>query len=707
MLAAGFLPAWAAAADPGTTAAEGAPGAEEQQPNEVSGVVVTAPRRREEDYDVETTRVGRTLEQPRDVPQSLTLVPERLIEDRAADTVREALRNVSGVTFNAGEGGRSGDNVTIRGYSAAGDLYLDGVRDIAQYNREVFNLEQIEVLRGSASVLFGRGSTGGIVNQDSKDARLDDEGEVNLTVGSHGYVRATADLNRRLGPTTGGRLNLMVTEGDSFREGAEFSRWGVAPTVRTGIGTADEFWVSAYYLEEDNVPDFGVPFYQGRPAPIPTDTFLGLTNADYEDYRTGILTGGWLHRFNADSELRVVLRAGRFERDLTPSAPRLNLASTGGVLTDATIVTRSRPGRQGQDDTLTGQVDYVTRFQLFGLSHRLQVGAELLNERSDTVRFGQAPGVLVPTTTIGSPNTEPTLPARFFVRNITQATEFEADTRSVYAQDAVDLGGGFRLILGGRVDQFEADYVRVGPLDDYSRTDEEFSWRAGLLYQPDERQSYYVSAGTSFNPSGELYALDPRGANTDPEENRNYEVGAKFDLLDGNLMLRVAAFRSEKLNERNTDPLVVDVFLLSGRRHTDGVELEAAGRITEAWQVFGGVSFLDAEIDESLNANDVGQRPINTPDYTANLWTTFQVTPQFMVAGGFEAVGDRYVSLANTTLLPDYIRWDAAATYEIGRVEFQVNLFNLTDETYYEGLYTGHAVPGTARSVRVGVEVKL
>lgn len=703
LLAAGFLPSVGLAAEPATAAAPASVEAADQQPTEVSGVDVHA-RRRDEDYAAAVTRVGRTDEAPRDVPQSLTIVTEQLIRDRTADTVRDALRNVSGVTFNAGEGGRTGDLVTIRGYSATGDLYLDGIRDIAQYNREVFNLQQIDVLRGSASVLFGRGSTGGIVNQVSKEASLRNQGEAALTIGSYDYRRITLDVNRRLGATTGARLNLMWTDANSFREGAEFSRYGVAPTVRSGIGTSDEIWVSGYYLYEDNIPDFGIPYYQGLPAPIPTDRFFGLTNFDYETYKTGVATLGWLHRFGDGGELRTVVRAGQYDRDVWPTAPRFNLASTGGVLTDATVVNRSQPGRQGTENNLVLQSDYARRFELFGFSHRLQLGVELMNERSQTVRFGHLPGVTVPTTTAGAPNPRPTLPANFFARSVTQETRFEARTASIYGQDQVDLGRGFRLVLGGRYDDFDADYERVGPLDDYSRRDRQFSWRAAMLYQPDETQTYYVSSGTSFNPSGELYALDPRSANTDPEENRNYEIGARWDLRGGDLSVRVAAFRSEKLNERNTDPLIADVYLLSGRRHTDGVELEVAGRITPRWQAFGGVSFLSARVDESLNLNDVGKRPLNTPDYTASLWTTYQVSDSLTLGGGVESVGERFSSLANTTRLPSYVRWDAVAQYQIGRLEFALNVLNLTDERYYEGLYSGHTVPGAARTVRLTIE---
>lgn len=225
-------------------------------------------------YTPGTTSIGKTQQLIRDIPQSVTIVPEKLMEDRNADTLREALRNVPSLTFNAGEGGRTGDNITLRGYSAVGDLYLDGMRDSAQYNREVFNLEQIDVLRGSASMLFGRGSTGGVINQVSKQPFLSNRGNVAATLGSYRYKRLTTDVNQILGPNVAIRLNAMGTDAGSFRDGAEQNRWGIAPSISWGIGTRDEFNLSYYQLKDDNVPDMGVPYFQNRPLAVPNQPLL-------------------------------------------------------------------------------------------------------------------------------------------------------------------------------------------------------------------------------------------------------------------------------------------------------------------------------------------------------------------------------------------------------------------------------------------------
>ena len=668
-------------------------------------ITVRAVRERDTGYQATVTNVGKVAQSPRDIPQSLSIITEQLMQDRNATTVADALRNVPGITFNAGEGGRNGDNITIRGFSAVGDLYLDTIRDVAQYNRDTFNLSEIDVLRGSASMLFGRGSTGGVVNQVSKVPFLMNQSQAAITVGSFDYVRAVADVNYVVGENAAMRINAMGTDTESFRDGPHYQRWGVAPSVTWGLGTRDELNVAFFYLDENNIPDYGVPYYQGRPLPVPVkSSYYGLTNADYEKYQTAIATATYVHRFSPDSQLKNILRYGNYKRDLWPSAPRSQ--GNPDPLLPTSVITRSRPGRQGEDKDWTNQTDYTLKFNTGAIKHFILVGVELAGEDSWTQRWGQAAGVSVPTTTVSNPNDSPPLPANFFVHNVTGETCFTSKTAGVYAQDFLELTPMWKLLAGVRYDYFNSDYERIGPLADYSRTDRVWSFRTGLLFQPSNEQSYYLSYGSSFNPSGELYALDPRGANTPPEQNYNYELGAKWDLFAANLSLQAVLYRSEKTNERNTDPLVTDVFLLSGRRHTDGIELEAAGRITPAWEIFGGVSFMQARIDESINPGDVGKTPINTPPYTASLWTTYRFLPYVRAGLGWEAVGKRYTSLANTTQLPAYNKWDAMIAYERLNYAVRLNLFNLFDETYYTGLYTGHAIPGVTRSAQLTFEIR-
>jgi catecholate siderophore receptor len=282
------------------------------------------------------------------------------------------------------------------------------------------------------------------------------------------------------------------------------------------------------------------------------------------------------------------------------------------------------------------------------------------------------------------------------------------------------------VLVGARRDTLRADYQRAATASEisagdardrfFSRNDNVWSYRTGLIYQPSDTASYYASYGTSFNPSAELYALDTPGANTDPEKNRNIEIGAKWDLLDGNLMFRTALFRSEKTNERNTDLAETSLTenLLSGKRHTDGIEFELAGRITPRWEIFGGLALMRARIDAATldQRNQVGSRPINTPPYTANLWATYRLTEGWRIGGGVEAAGFRNANLPNAAgtstlnVVPKYYRLDGMVEYQAEKYSVKMNVFNLLNKDYYEGVYAGHTVPGTQRAVQLTLSTK-
>lgn len=671
---------------------------------ELKPVTVVDERDRLPTYQPGITSVGKVPQLTRDIPQSVTIVPESLIHDRNADTFREALRNVPGLTFNAGEGGRIGDNVTLRGYSVVGDLYLDGIRDIAQYNRDTFNVERIEVLRGSSSMLYGRGSTGGIINQVSKEPVLVDKGSLALTAGSFRYGRATLDVNQRVGENAAIRLNAMATDAESFRDGVQTGRWGVAPSARWGIGMPDEFALSGYFLKYDDVPDYGVPYFQGKPVPVPVENFYGMARADHQKDEAGIATASWTHRFDARTSFKTVLRSGDYERNLWAVAPRLAPGTT--VLTDATLVNRQRQARGGEEHTLTSQSDLVAERSAFGMKHLLLAGVELVREKAE--RWNTTGAVPNPPTLLAHPDPWVDLPAGYFDNVIrTNPVSYTARTVGIFAQDVAEIAPSWKAVLGARFDRFDADYDRAPPAGALSRLDKVWSWRAGLLYQPDDLQTWYAAYGTSFNPSGELYSLDERGANTPPEKNRNIELGTKWDLADGDLSLRGAIYRSEKTNERNTDlEMSVEQNLLSGRRHTDGIEIEAAGRITPNWEVFAGAARQRGVIDEATGqqAATLGKVPLNTPGYTASLWTVYRIGSRWRVGGGLEAAGKRYGNNTNTVEAPAYRRWDAMVAYTAPGWELRLNGFNLADADIYEGVYQGHVVPGTKRNFQLTYE---
>jgi catecholate siderophore receptor len=657
-------------------------------------------------YQGGTTRVGKLKQLPKDVPQALTVVPEQLMTDTNSNTLKEALRHVSGLTFNAAEGGRIGDNFNLRGFYSFGDLYMDGIRDVAQINRETFNLEQVDVLRGSAAMLFGRGQAGGVINQVSKPAMLDDRGTVTATAGNFDYKRVTVDINKPLGDEVAIRLNAMKTDAGSSRNHVKSERNGFAPTIGFGIGSDNEFSLGYYHLKVDNIPDYGVRFFNRKPLDIPASRSF-VTTSDYEINKVEMTTANYKHAFSPETEVRTVLRAADYERELW-AATMGNVPASGW--NDATVVTRGRQARGGSEHTLTSQTDFTTKFEVAGLKHEVLTGLEWLRERAGRWNYN-SPAVVAPATTIGAPDNSPVLPALYGHRIRSGINTYTGYTTAFYAQDMVEFTPGWKLLLGMRRDDMRARYSN-GANVEYA----ENSYRTGLSWQPDDYRHYYLTISDSFSPTADLYQFTSATVIYDPERSRSLEIGGKWELYEGDLSLRAALYRAVKYWERNTDvESAATATILTERRHTDGFELEAAGRITSKWDVFAGLTLMRALIDKQAPGRSpgyVGMRPRNTPPYAFNLWSTYKLNRHWKVGGGVEAAGDRLAyGLGNaataaapvSNIAPRYQRFDAMVEYALPGYALRLNVLNLLDKRYYAAVYEngGFALPGTERTFQL------
>ncbi|WP_342620943.1 TonB-dependent siderophore receptor [Rhodoferax sp. GW822-FHT02A01] len=660
--------------------------------------------RNSQTYQSGVVSVGKTQAAAKDIPQSLTVVTEKLIHDEGKDTLKGALQNVPGITFEAGEGGRIGDNIRLRGFTVAGDIYLDGMRDIAQYNRDTFNLQNIEVLRGSASMLFGRGSTGGVVNQVSKQAHKGTASEINTTVGTGNYLRLDGDFNVATSEDSALRFDLMSTDWDGRADKAGTHRRGLAADYGIGLGTTDEWHFSVYHLDYNDKPDLGGRWLQGAPAPLPTDKWYGV-DSDYQRDSADIATASYTHYFDDGSSLKTKVRDGQYRRDLW--ATQLNAFAntvTQDNLNGNTTVNRGNQTRAGEEHHTFLQSDYLTRGEWFNLKQELLLGAEYALERSTRYTYSNVPAK--PATTVAAASNAAVADTR--IKN--WANTFKATTLGLYVQDTVSLTDFWKVVAGLRWDQFGGDYDRLtgGTL---SRTDSVWSKRLGLMYQPTETVSYYASYGTSFNTSGDLYQYDANTANTPPESSRNIEVGIKWELADGDLSVRTALARTDKYNERNTDiNQSTGEYLLSGQRHTDSLEFEVQGKLTERWEIFAGLVFMNGVIDQAgssaASQATVGLNPGLTPAKQANLWTTYRLDDKWRVGGGITAVSENHpasssaASLANTA--PGYVKADALVEYQINpRNALKLNIDNVGDTVYYSSLYQGWPSLAPGRSVRL------
>jgi catecholate siderophore receptor len=665
------------------------------------------------------TRVGKTLQDPHDVPQAVTTITNTMLQEQQIGSLREALRNVSGLTFNAAEGGRSGDNFNLRSFYTFGDMYLDGIRDTAQYNRETFNLEQIDVLRGAGAMLFGRGQAGGVINQVSKTPLRSEEYTLTGSFGNLGYREATADLNKPINADVGLRVNLMQRDEGSWRTNpatgtqAEIHRRGIAFSLALNQDSNSKFWLNHYYAETKDNPDYGLAFDNNTRAPtqrMAASTFYN-TDRNFDNSKTGITSLVNEYSLSQNSQLRTQLRFANYDRSYWAKTP------SATVLPDGAGVTGGNQTRASKYQTVTLQSDYSTRFQALGMKHEVLAGFEYLREgshRKGLQNYATAGGgpVFYPyqEAVAGNPN------------------DFTGKSYAFYAQDTFEFIPRWKATLGIRRDQLDAVYnTATSPKLSYS----ENSYRAALSFQPTANAHYYLLGSDTFSPTADLYQLTVKPL--PPERSKVIEIGAKWNLLDGDLALRTALYRAVKDWERNVD-LEATAAILTKKRRTDGIEFEVVGKLTSNWEMFSGLTFMDAkilEVAENVNATTgaitlgnpgyVGQRARNTPKYTFNVWTTYKISAAWKIGGGVEAKGDRQgfnpsgagaVPTLNGAYYPNtapaYQRFDAMVSYEQKTWAMRLNIKNLFDKTYYDSLYDngGFTVPGTRRAIILTTQLK-
>ncbi|KAB7565599.1 TonB-dependent siderophore receptor [Verminephrobacter eiseniae] len=681
------------------------------------------------------TRIGKGRQQLRDIPQSVTVVTERLIDDRNLDTVKEALKNTAGISFMAAEGGE--EDIRLRGFAlqSTGDMFIDGMRDPAFYDRDTFNLDRLELLRGSASMLFGRGSTGGAVNQVSKSPRLIDTHQVDLTLGSHQYRRMTGDFNLLTGENAALRLNAMSTTADNDGAGSRIEKKGLAGSYAWGVGMRDEFSLSLYHLDNKNGMNYGMPWIRpNASAPASATTLLPLDPKTYygaaSDYSAGsasLATLGHTHRFDGQAELKTQLRVGHFERDQRAGAIRFAQASRqpGGLAATlenfgpATRLERRTHLKIQELNSVQLQSDFSNKFQALGRQHELLAGADFTDEKKtvSAARSAAQGGVDLskPDTTVGQPNDGAGIDeSRRVLRN---ASDFKARAFGLYAQDLVQIAEHWKLLAGLRYDSMNGSYrslsiPREAPAPvtttSYRQKISAWSQRAGLLYQPNGLQSYHVSYGTSFNTSGDTYSYSSKTVNTPPEASRNIELGAKLDSADKRLSTRLALFHSTKYRERNTDP-DLNIDLLSGKRHAAGAEIDITGRLTPRWEVYGSYMWMpSAKIDiGAQGAEGQGSRPSLTPRHSGTVWSSYQISPALRLGAGVNWRSSQTPNRNPGWTAPGFMVADLMAEYALSeRYTIRTHLGNVTNKLYADSIYPGHYIPGPGRMIQVTASVK-
>lgn len=682
---------------------------------------------------VTRTGIAKGNQALKDIPQTVTVMTEKLMDERNLDDFREVLKTTAGVTFMAGETGE--EDVRMRGFSLgqAGDIYVDGLRDAPLIERDTFNLDRVEVLKGSASMLFGKGSTGGVVNQVNKQPFLMDQNEINVMAGSGHTRRITGDFNRKTGESSAVRLNVMDHQADNW--GAKVDKKGVAGTYRWGVGERDEYALGLYHLETKGRPLYNHPWLINTGSAItsasgsigtlvptlPAKNYYGLVS---DHLRTESSYGTFSHkrRFDQDSELKTTVRHGHYERDLLASAIRFTNITTLSTLGNSTALTRSPKARRAESDLTQIQSDYTTSFEALGHRHSLIAGVDYSDEkalRNNSAAAG-LPSYTLLGTTVGIPNNGQSITDTRAVA----LNHFRARNIGLYAQDTLSLTSAIKVIVGLRMDRFSAQYTDTSG-NRNERNDTLWSPRIGAIWQPADDATYYVSYGTSYNTSGDTYQFalgsfaagshNARTANTSAEKSRNIEIGSKFELFEKKTLLGIAFFHSQKYNERNTDPdSAASQMLLSGQRHASGMEFNFAGRITPAWEVFFNHTWIPrARIDvsnQTLSANGTGaqvqgDRSALTPKHSASLWTTWRLHPQWRMGAGLNHRSEQSPEGARHVTAPAFTTVDAMAEYTLSDATLlKLNITNLGNQLYADSLYRGFYMPGAPRRVELSLK---
>jgi catecholate siderophore receptor len=643
----------------------------------------------------------RYTEPLRDIPQTITVIPKDVIEQQAATSLTDVLRNVPGLTITAGEGGTpSGDNLTLRGNSARNDIFVDGVRDLSPQSRDPFNLEQVEVTKGPTSAVSGRGSAGGAINLISKSPSISRILGGSFGIGNAGTRRGTLDLNtslRRLGlgERTAFRLNLLGhSAGVAGRDVVENSRLGIAPSLAFGLGTPTRLTLSYYKLKQDNISDYGIPWvpatnnalaqYRDKPAPVPRNTFYGFEDRDREVLNQDTATIRFDRDFTDSMQLRNQFRYGRAGRNSIATPPRF-------AGNDSTAINREMRSWIARDTIVDNQTDVRVRASTGGIRHEVVVGAAFTREHNTRINRTAANSP----TTLLNPN-----PADVYTGVITTSPfvgHLTGNTQSVWAFDTARLGTHWEAAGGVRVERFDVDGVSTTPAP-VTQTVTMPAVLGALIYKPVERGSFYASYGTSQSPSLEGLSYSTSNTAIPPEKTYTTEVGTKWEAAGSRLLLTGALFRVAKDNARTPGLLPTDPpQVLSGRQISQGVELSASGSVTRGIRVLGAYTFIDARIKKSNTPAEVGRYFQNTPRSSASVWIT-GTAKRFTAAVGPRYVGRRYGNNTNTRSVPGYTTLDAMVSYRVARqLDLRLNLSNLNDEFYYERLGGGHVVPGPSR----------
>ncbi|RDI27307.1 catecholate siderophore receptor [Pseudacidovorax intermedius] len=687
-----------------------------------------------------------------DTPQTITVIKKEVLQEQGANTLTEALRNTPGITFQMGENGNTstGDAVFLRGFDSSGSIFVDGARDVGTVTRDMFNIEQVEVVKGPASADIGRTAPTGYINLVSKVPQTSNFFTGSVSLGSGDQKRATADINRVLNAegTMALRLNVMTQDsGVPGRDDVKNKGWAIAPSIAFGLNTPTRVILQYQHVNQRNRPDGGIPtvglkgYYLdqlkgiGGNGPQPdTSNYYGSLS-DHDTVDGDMFTARIEHDFDSGVKLRNLTRWGRTDQDLVLTGVFSSGLLTPSVTNPLTWSTRVLPQGKGQrNEILTNQTNVTAEATTGSIKHSISAGLELAREQQDNTTMAATINAANGVRTVSGgtvsyqaynslymPN-----PYRAFVPVLPTGatTEGTTSTAALYAFDTLKFNEQWQLTGGLRWEHYRTRFTSLAaPVNGVQTaltqegSDNLLTGKLGLVYKPADNGSVYAAYATGAQPPGgnfsfptSLTTANVNNLSLDPQKSKTFELGTKWDVLDKRLALSAAAFRTKNENEQ----VQVDTFgnfEQYGKTRVQGLELSAVGQITPAWQVIGGLARIDTKILEGSRTSTTqnGAQIRYSPKLTATLWTSYRFPFGLTVGGGVRYVSTQQRSTSNAAItatsffpeVPSYTVWDAMVGYEINRnVSIQLNLYNLADKFYLARVNNGgnRLVMGTPRS---------
>jgi len=699
-------------------------------------------------YKIDQLSSSKFTEPLLDTPQTISIISKEIIQQQGATTLTEALRNSPGVgTFYVGENGSTstGDAIYMRGFDTSGSIFVDGVRDLGSISRDVFNIEQVEVTKGPDGTEYGRTAPTGAVNMVSKQPTLENAVSASVSYGSGNHKRATADLNRATGDHSAFRLNVMGQDsGVAGRDHVKNDRWGIAPSLAFGLGTPTRVYLDYLHVKQTNVPDGGVPTI-GRPgysSPDPTRPFLADapkvdphnfygTDADHDHVNADMFTAIVEHDFSPNLALHDTFRWGRTHQDyllMSFMGSAANLLTPDPADPATWTVARSNPNYKDQTNRIaTNQTNLTASFATGAVVHDLSAGIELSQEKLNTGGLGTLDGSLPAPADLSHPDWH--APGLVYGDTGT-SSRGKTDTYAAYLFDTLKFGEHWQVNAGARMDHYKTDFSSVvacggrrgpdcGTLPagspvpgvDASKDGNLFGYKLGVLYKPSAISSIYANFAVSQEPPGGNGLALSSSANSadnpvfDPEKARTTEVGTKWNLLDGQLMLSGALYRTVVTNQVVQDPTDL-LYYQVGEKRVQGIELNAVGQITRNWAVSAGYTVMNASVTTGPNVSEDGSDDLAyTPKSAFTAWTTYHLPFNLTIGGGARYSGEMKRGTDGAVGTPAFTRaywvFDAMASYPVNKhFDLQLNLYNLFNKKYVAAINkSGYRyTPATPRS---------